>query len=261
MVMQHGRAAPTLGICLIVLSVEMGCGSDSAFRLPDPAVRYVAFGDSSTKGPSERDYVTYLPGLLAASENAFANEGNGGETTGEGLKRLGSLISRKLFPNAKALLYWEGGNDLIDMMKQLDPLLLTSPNSPDYPFAAPLDQMLDTIQGNIETAIGLGKKAGWQVFVATYFFLPAGSLNCEGSLLGILLPGQAANANVYVTKLNERIKLAAANQGAVVVDIAALDATLRGNPLNYENCNHLSAAGNQIAAQVFAQAIQAVQGG
>ncbi|MBN1346572.1 MAG: SGNH/GDSL hydrolase family protein [Phycisphaerae bacterium] len=244
-----------LPTCLVCLGWVLGCGNDSFLRLPDPAVRYVAFGDSSTRGPSERDYVTYLPNLLGESSNAFSNEGDGGETSAEGVTRLRSLIDRGIFPNAVAMLYWEGGGDLIDLIKSLDPLLLLSPESADYPLTARLESKLDEIQANIEAAIRLAQDAGWDVYVATYFFLPRGSLDCDPLVLGVLLPGQADNANAYVTLLNERIRQAAQNRGAVLVDVADSDAELRGDPANYQNCNHLSAQGNQIVAGLFAEAI------
>ena len=232
-----------------------GCGDALFFRLPEPAVRYVAFGDSATKGPSTRDYIEFIRDLFGKGAEKFANEGDGGETTSDGLDRLRALVSRGIFPNAEALLFWEGGNDLTDFLQATDPLLIFSPDSAFYPFADQLDAKLDEIQANIEQAIRLGKGSGWQVLVANYFFLPDGSLNCDPLLLAILLPPQADVANAYVTRLNERIRTAAINEGAILVDVAAEDATLRGDTANYFNCNHLSAAGNQIVAGLFYTAI------
>ncbi len=232
-----------------------GCGDDLVFRLPDPAVRTIAFGDSATKGPSERDYVTFLPGLLSLGSETFANEGDGGETSDEGIVRLRSLMTRGLFPNADVLLYWEGGNDLTDFIQETDPLLIFSPDSASYPFAAQLADKLDEVQANIETAIAVGQDAGLRVIVANYFFMPDGSLDCGPLLLDILLPVQAASANRYVTQLNERIRQAAANRSATLVDVAAEDAVLRGDSANYHNCNHLSADGNEIVAALIAEAM------
>jgi lysophospholipase L1-like esterase len=258
---EQGRGAFLLALGSLVFITTAGCGGDSAFRLPDPAVRYVAFGDSTTKGPSERDYVTFLPGLLGEGTEAFANEGKGGELTADGVDRLRSLISRRIFPNARVLLYWEGAKDLIEFIKKTDPLLGQSPDSEGFPFSAQLSAKLDEVQANIESAIKAGRQAGLQVVIATYFFLPPGSLDCEPLLLGVLLPGQAANANQYVTRLNDRIRKAASNQGAVLVDVATLDSTLRGSSANYTNCNHLSAQGNEIVAKAWANAIRPGTGG
>jgi hypothetical protein len=244
-------------ICLApaLLAGIVGCGNSDLFRLPEPAVRYVAFGDSTTKGPSERDYLLYVRDSLGLSADAVANEGSGGETTSEGLERLRSLMAAAIFPNAEVLLYWEGAKDLINLIHDLDPLLVLSPESPSYPLTAEVEDRLDAIQANVEAAIQVGRQSGLQVFVATYFSLPNGSFDCEPLLLGILLPPQAANANVYVDMLNDRIRTAASNQGAVLVDVASKDSELRSDPANYHNCNHLSAQGNEIVAEVFVQAI------
>ncbi len=249
---------PSLSALILVVTLAAvgllmhGCGSDTAIRFPDPAVRVVAFGDSSTAGPSERDYPSFLADLLGEGAAAVSNEGLGGETTGQGIERLRSLIARGLFPNAHTMVYWQGGNDLVDWVGQVDPLLVLNPEADDYPLAGQLEAKLDELQANIETAIGEGQQAGWRVLTATYYFLPRGSLNCEPLLLNILLPAQADNANGYVRLLNERIRQAASNTGATVVDVAGLDDQLRGDGANYHNCNHLSAAGNAIVAELFA---------
>jgi len=246
--------------CVLILGVILscsGCGCDSSvgFRLPEPAIRYVAFGDSATRGPSDKDYVDFLPESLGAPQAQFANEGKSGETSGAGLDRLQTLASRRIFPNAEVLLYWEGGNDVVDFMQEVDPLFLLSPDTALYPYSKRLTETLDDVQANIEAAIRVGKGAGMQVFVATYFNLKEFSLNCDMLLLDVLLPAQADNANVYVTMLNDRIRQAAANEGAVLVDVAAQAAALQADPANYFNCNHLSDRGNEIVARVFLDSI------
>jgi lysophospholipase L1-like esterase len=247
-----------VSIRLAAALLLMACAcSEDAFRVPDPAVQYVAFGDSATAGPAERDYVDYLPQRLDEPPEAFANEGRGGETAGEGADRLESLLDLELFPNAHTLLYWEGGNGLVDFMQENDPFLAWSPDNPAYPFADGLESKLDEIQSGVERALAAARETGLRVFAATYYFLPMGSLDCDPLLIDILLPAQAANANVYVLRLNDRIRTAASAQGAILVDIAALDGQLRADAANYENCNHLSAAGNAIAAGAFVEAIQA----
>ncbi|MCG8408703.1 MAG: SGNH/GDSL hydrolase family protein [Phycisphaerales bacterium] len=247
----------SLSAILLITSVSVfGCGEDFVFRLPDPAVRYVAFGDSATKGPSSRDYIESLVDLLGESAETYSNEGEGGETTEDGVERLRSLVASNLFPNAEAMFFWEGGNDLTDFLQETDPLLIFSPAAPVYPFSDSLDAKLDEIQANVEAAIRTGHDAGWNVYVATYFFLPAGSTDCNPLLLDILLPTQALVANAYVTLLNERIRLAAAREGAILVDVASKDGELRGDSDNYFDCNHLSASGNAIVAALFLEVIQ-----
>lgn len=243
------------GLSALSVSIAtLGCDGNSIFRLPEPSVQYVAFGDSATKGDADRSYPDFLKDALGSG--AVSNEGDSGETSREGLSRLRSLIGRGIFPNARALLYWEGGNDLIDLIKDVDPLVTLSPDSPNYPLADLVARKLDEIQANIEAVIDLGKQVGWNVYVATYYFFPEGSLNCDPMPLNVLLPEQARNANVYVTMLNDRIRSAAANQGAILVDVATADDALRGQLSNYISCNHLSTSGNEIVAGLFLDAIQ-----
>ncbi len=255
-----------MGACKEVLRVRccrqaivwaLGAGMLAGCQSSYPEVVYVAFGDSSTRGPSEMDYVDYLPDLMNLPEEQWFNEGDGGEVTAEGLVRLQMLLDSEFFPNAQVLLFWEGGNDLIDMVAAVDPLLLSDPSSASFRFRDEIEMLLDEIQGNLENAIQVARDAGWQVFVATYFFLPEFSTNCDPLLLDLLLPAQSANANRYTIMLNERIRLATANQGATLVDVATLDDVLRSDSDYYENCNHLSAQGNAVVAQLFADVILA----
>jgi len=220
-------------------------------------VRYLAFGDSATAGPSDRDYPDILREKLGEPPETFTNEGHGGETTDEGLDRLTDLISRGVYPNANGLLYWEGGNDINDFIEDNDPLLLSSPASEDYSLEAELNSKLDEIQENIEAAITAGQHAGMTVYAATYYLIPERLDECEALFLDIILPGQAANANGYVRLLNERIRTAVLNTWATLVDVETMDDTLRGDSSEYyENCTHLSAEGNEIVANLFAQYVR-----
>ncbi len=233
-----------------------GCGSVAVGPANvDPNVRIVLFGDSTTDGPSEMNYAEFLPDLLNEPSSAFSNQGKSGENTTDGRIRLHELLESVVFPNAHVLLYWQGGNDISDFTKDMDPLLFRSPDDDSYPFQDELITQLDTAQANIESAIASAQQAGYEVFVATYFFIPDAILECDSLLFDIIIPGQARNANGYLRKLNERIRLAAANRNAQLVDIATLDETLRATLDNYDDCNHLSARGNEIAAQFFAGVI------
>ena len=71
----------------------------------------------------------------------------------------------------------------------------------------------------------------------------------------VFLPGQAPAAEGYILMLNERIRAAAAAQGATVVDIEAIVDDLRWDPANFHDCNHLSARGNERAADVWYRTI------
>jgi hypothetical protein len=240
--MRRASILLTVSFCL------SGCGE---VHFADPNVRYVAIGDSSTRGPSARDYLDILRDLLNEPAEAFANEGKGGSTSNEGLEKIGQLIQQGFYPNAHTLLYWQGGGDIVDFMIDVDPLLLLAPDSDLYPFASRLDEVLDEIQANIEALIETAKDAGWSVYVATYYFGREALGPCENLFLDTILPSQARNANVYIGLLNERIRLAAANTGAVLVDVSSLNDVLRSDKANYFDCNHLSAQGNGLVAELF----------
>jgi len=230
-----------------------GC---SGMNVPDPAVIYIAFGDSTTAGPSDRNYWEIVRDDLGQPIDSFANEGKGGEPSDQGLTRLRALLDREIYPNARVLLYWQGSGGMIDLITSIDPFLLFSPVSSDYPFSDRLDQMLDSIQADIEQAIQIAHKANLKVYVATYYSMRASIGNCDPMFLDILLAPQAGNANEYVVLLNKRIRLAVENQSATLVDVAGQAELISQDSDNYFDCNHLSAEGNQIAAEVFLNVIK-----
>jgi hypothetical protein len=238
------------GMLLLIagLLCVAGCAD---MRLPDPNVRFVAFGDSSTKGPSTRDYPDILRQLLNEPLEIFVNEGSGGETSEEGIERLDGLLSNGIYPNAETLFYWQGGNDVTEFIESFDPLLIFPPDEPDYLFRGSLRRRLDEAQGNIESAIVVAQDAGLTVYVATYYLIQEEFAECDALPFDIVFPGQAVNANAYLLMLNERIRQAAESTGAILVDVAAEDAVLRANPSNYFDCNHLSEQGNEIVAGLF----------
>lgn len=243
-----------LGLIAACFSVSNGCVEIS---VPDPAVRYVAFGDSTTAGASNRDYPDILRELLGEPPETFANAGHGGETTTEGLVRLSDILEAGLFPNAMVWFYWEGGNDVIEFVQAHDPLLLFSPDDPGYPFEGSLAEQLADSQTNIEAAIALLHDARIEVFVATSFPVREGAGGCPPLLGNTMFPQQAEHANAYIARMNERIKMAVTNQEAFLVDVAAIGEQLRADQANYIDCNHLSVQGNEIVAAVFADAIRA----
>lgn len=242
-----GAAGMVAALCLVA-----GCPN-----LPNPNVRYIAFGDSSTTGTDEgRDYPDLLREMLGAEPATFANEGKGGEPSGDGLARLRRLLSAEFYPNATTLLYWEGGNDVVTFLKESDPLLLLAPSAVNYPLTEKLTIVLNTAEANIGAAIKAGQEAGLDVYVATYSPRPLAILPCKPLLIPLMLPEQAAHANEYTVLLNERIRRAVGQTGAVLVDVAA-DSQLANNPAFWENCNHFNEQGNSIAAGLFAAALNA----
>lgn len=248
------RAAARVALLLAMVGPGMGC-NNGVLLIPDPSVRYIAFGDSSTAGRSDPAYPEILSERLGQSPGVTANQGRGGETTGAGLHRLRDLLSRSMYPNADTLLYWEGGADIIHLIQEVDGQLQFSPITSGYPFSVRLTDTLDRVQANIEAAIIEAQRAGLTVYVATYFFLREASAPCDPLSLQVIQPSQAQNANEYVSLLNERIRQAALNTGAIVVDVASANETLHAEDSNFVDCNHLSETGNAIIARLFAQAI------
>ena len=234
----------------------LAMGGCVEIRMPDPNVRYVAFGDSATAGVNGRAYPEILRELLGEPEGSFANEGEGGETTQEGLVRIQDLLDGDLFPNADVWLYWEGGNDAVRFVGENDPQLQFSPDAPDYPFASEWSAQLAETQLNIESAINMLHEAGKQVFVATIVPVESNTADCpplEGSSMS---SQQADVANGLILQLNEAIRAAVDGESAIHVDVAAVGDELRSDPAHYTDCNHLSEKGNEIVAAVFLNAIR-----
>lgn len=219
--------------------------------IPDAKVIFIAFGDSSTDGPTDRDYADILREMLGQPPGTFANEGQSGEETDEGADRLRDLLDMDIYPNAEVLLYWEGANDLADWVGHRDSLLVFDPNSTAYPFADGMADKLDDIQENIETAIGLATDAGLDVYVATSIPIREELSLCQAGSLLIATPIQAAHANAYIELLNERIRQAASNEGATLVELTGVGEQLATDAANFHDCTHLSAAGNEVVAGVF----------
>jgi len=249
------RRRPAQHIRWVFALLALATAGCPQIQVPDPAVRYIAFGDSTTAGVAERDYHDILREMLDVPPETFANEGSGGESAEAGLERLQQLIDRELYPNAHTLFYWQGGAAVIDFIAEVDPYLLLAPDAPGYPYTDRLAELLEAIQGQIENAIDAGHSAGWTVYVATYYPMPTWPTPCDPMWLDIMLPGQARTANVYRRMLNTYIRRAAARQSAILVDIAAIDA-LGTDPAQYADCNHLSTEGNRIVAERFLEVIQ-----
>lgn len=222
---------------------------------PDPNVLYIAFGDSSTAGPTMPTYPDQLQVKLGVPPETFTNQGNSGETTEEGLRRLTADQTFSAFPNAEFFLYWEGGNDVADFIGSHDPLLLLSPDDPNYPFATALEATLDTVESNIGQAIRNATDESLNVYVATYFPLSPGTSSCGLLAFDVLLPNQAAKVQGYLDMLNDRIRNVAITHSANLVDVATLGAQLLADPANYFDCNHLTVQGNDIVTDLFLSVI------
>jgi lysophospholipase L1-like esterase len=222
----------------------------------NPAVRFIAFGDSATNGPEKSNYPDLLAEKMGMAPNAFVNEGRGGENTRQGLLRLGHLLAKRFYPGAAVLLYWQGGKDVMEFIQKNDPLLVYSPADAKYPFREAWQNELNGIQQRIEEALRIAAKNGLKVYVATYYPIQAG-LKCKAAGMKMLSTTQAAIANVYVSDLNDRIRLAAKKQNAVLVDVAVKIRKIGPAQKLYDDSVHLNERGHHIVADCFMEAILA----
>lgn len=96
-------------ICLLLLVIAAGCSSPELELLP-PEGRILAFGDSLTYGVGtniDKSYPSVLSGLTGLE---VINAGVSGETTAEGLARLGPELDET---RPELLILLEGGNDIL----------------------------------------------------------------------------------------------------------------------------------------------------
>lgn len=220
----------------------------------DPVARYIAFGDSITEGAEQPSYPDLLEGMFAEGEGTVANEGESGETAGEGRDQMDEILACGTYPNAHTVLYLEGGGGLIDWIQEHAPLLLVSPLSPLYLMKRELEDLLDNIEENVLAVMQAVKASGRTPFIATYYhFLPY-KIPCPPSPVDFLTEFQTDNANDYIDMLNDRLRHIATLEGLELVDIAETGA-LYGDYDNFHDCNHPSVQGNQIIADYFFEAI------
>lgn len=239
----------------VITLLVAGCSDTPLFQLPDPAVRVLAFGDSTTDGPSDRQYTEVLQDDAAIDASAISNQGMGGETTTDGLPRLAQLLSSGLFPNTEIVILWEGGNDLIDFIQERDPFIAIPPDSPLFVFGPQLETLKANVIANLTQMIATVRDAGATPILVTYYFIPEQPIECRLSPLPTLLPIQAVITNAYVIMLNEVIRDVAMAEGVILIDVAALNDMLRADINNYTDCNHLSGVGNVRVAELMAPTI------
>lgn len=242
-------------ICLLVLTlVASGCAS--GLRIPNLMTRTVCFGDSMVDGDSNKNFWEYVREDKSESRFSYANEGKGGDTIAEGLKRFKSLVKYSIYPNATVLIYWQGGKDVMNLVKKYDPLLLVSPTSDKYRYKSELERDFGLIESNLELVILRAKQQGWKVYMATYYNLRPGFQKCSAFPINVLFPLQIRNINEYIAMLNQRIRKVTIKMGVTLVDIAVVSDEITMSKTNYHDCLHLSKQGNRIAADVFLEAMR-----
>jgi len=218
---------------------------------PRPSVILVCFGDSATKGAVDQHYPSYIEEWINPSEDDVANEGKSGETSGEGLSRLRDIIDSEKFPNAQVYAYWEGGNDLVDTITELDPFLIWDPARSWYPFRAELDDILSNIKENLRQGIQKIRETDAQPILGTYYYLMAFK-KCKFSPIHFLFPFMVRKANHYVDQLNNVIYELADEENVPLADINKELGTM--SYWSYHDYNHANALGNRLIAEVWLEA-------
>jgi lysophospholipase L1-like esterase len=220
--------------------------------------RYLAFGDSATAGADQPTYPQWLAELLQLSEQEVVNLGDSGEKAADGLPRLNEIMDCDSYPHAEYLLYWEGGNDLIDFVQSVDPALRFSPNDLRYPYSQELDATLQSIVATQQAAITLAREHGLTPLIATYYQLLPHISPCSLTPLDELTEGQVENANDYNELFAGQIRQMAGQEGIGVADILSESGALLDDPANFANCNHASGAGNKIIADIWLAALNSM---
>ena len=205
-----------------------------------PEVRYVALGDSITGTLDSDTWPRFLIDSLEIADEAFAAEGAGGRTAAGGFERLSEILDLGTYPEATVLIYFLGGANVIDFVGAIDPALTTAPSDGQFMFGDALNTLLDDVHAAIRATLELAGAAGFEIYVATYFSLPAGVAPCEALGGDALSSDQAAHVNEYVALLNEVISDLAVEVGATLVDLRLANEILLGPPAHFADCTHPS---------------------
>ncbi len=222
-----------------------------------PEVRSVALGDSITGTLQSDTWPRFLVELLDIADEALAAEGSGGRTAAGGFERLNEILDLGTYPNATVLIYFLGGADVIDFIAFLDPALTTAPSDEQFMFGDALDARLTDVRTTMRATLELARTAGFEIYVVTYFSLPAGVVPCEALGGTALSSDQAGRVNEYVAMLNEVISDLAVEFGATLIDLRLADEALLGPPAHFADCTHPSERGAEIIAARFAEVLLA----
>ena len=235
-----------------VAAFTAGCGS-----VVRPEVHYVALGDSITGTLDSGTWPQFLIDSLEIAEEAFAAEGSGGRTTAGGLERLNEILDLGTYPDATVLIYFLGGADIVDFVASIDPSLTTAPSDEQFMFSDALSTLLDGVHTAMRATLELAGAAGFEIYMATYFSLPAGVAPCETLGGAALSNDQAMRMNEYVELLNKVIRDLAVEFGATLIDLRLANEALLGPPTHFADCTHPSKRGAEIIAAHFAETLRA----
>ena len=248
------RRALLAGVALLAA----GCGS-----VVWPEVRYIALGDSITGTLDSDTWPRFLVDSLEISDEAFAAEGAGGRTVSGGFERLSEILDLGTYPEATVLIYFLGGADVIDFIASIDPALTTAPSDGQFMFGDALNALLEDVRTGMLATLQLAQAAGFEIYMATYFSLPAGVAPCEALGTDALSSDQADRVNEYLALLNEVINDLSVEFGATLVDLRLANEALLGPPApvpapvpaQFADCIHPNESGAEIIAAQFAEVL------
>ena len=240
------------GRALLASAAFLAAGCGPVVR---PEVRFVALGDSITGTLDSDTWPRFLVDLLDIADTALAAEGSGGRTVDGGFERLNEILDLGTYPDAIVFIYFLGGADVLDFVASVDPALTTAPSAEQFSFGDVLNALLDDMRATMRATLELAGAAGFEIYVATYFSLPAGVVPCAALGGDALSSAQAERVNEYVALLNEVISDLAVEFGATMVDLRLANEALLGPPAHFADCTHPSKRGAEIIAASFAEAL------
>ncbi len=241
------------GRALLASTALLAAGCGPVVR---PEVRFVALGDSITGTLDSDTWPRFFVDLLGIADEALAAEGSGGRTVDGGFERLNEILDLGTYPDATVLIYFLGGADVIDFVASVDPALTTTPSAGQFPFGDVLNALLDDMRPTMRATLELADAAGLEIYVATYFSLPAGVAPCAALGGDPLSSAQAERVNEYVALLNDVIGDLAVEFGVTLVDLRLDSEALLGPPAHFADCTHPNECGAEIIAARFAEALR-----
>jgi hypothetical protein len=145
----------------------------------------------------------------------------------------------------------------LEFVASIDPLLTTAPSDGQFMFGGALSARMDTVRTVMRATLERARTAGFEIYIVTYFSLPAGVAPCAASGGAALSSDQAARVNEYVALLNEVISDLAVGLGATLIDLRLANEALLGPPAHFADCTHPSKSGAEIIAAHFAETLRA----
>lgn len=241
-------------ICTAAASAGLLLGAGCA-PPQEPRIRYLALGDSLTGTFLTNTYPQFLVQELDIDADMLAADGVGGRTAAQGLARLDEIVDSNQYPNLDIVIVYLGGADVIDFVSSHDPGLALAPITPDYPFRAEWEELLDQVRSSTSELLQLALDQGWRVYLASYPPIAADK-ECDALAGNMLDETESDRANEYVNALNDLLAGLALEHGVVLADVRMDDDELSGDPENYFDCIHPSRTGARIIARRLAQTIE-----